>query len=116
MSSTVSPKDTATVQAWRHALDTYRKSLPEKDFKRIQIPAGPGDVLSEVQKWQSRQKKSKYCKVADGVEAGISRLHKFNRAIDMIAQGSPEPGCLVWGSIVFVLTVSATVNYSDMGI
>ena len=109
MSPTVRPENTAAMLAWRNALDTYRKSLPEKDFKQILIPAGPDDVLKEIQKWQERQRKSKYCKVAGGVEAGISRLHNFNRAVDLIAQGSPQPGCLVWGSIVFVLTVSAHI-------
>ena len=70
------------------------------------VPAGPDDVLKEIEKWQSGQRKSKYCRVAAGIQAGISRLQQFNRAVDMIAQGSPAPGCLVWGSIIFVLTVS----------
>lgn len=77
------------------------------------IPAGPEDVLEEIKKWQSRHAKSKYSKVADGVQAGISQLQKFNRAIDMIAQGSPAPGCLVWGSIIFVVTVSDLFFVSD---
>ena len=40
----------ATMQAWQNARDTYRKSLPDKDFKRIIIPAGPDDVLKEIEK------------------------------------------------------------------
>ena len=99
-------ENTATTLAWRNARDTYRKSLADKDFDRIMIPARPDDVLKEIEKWQSRQKKSKYSKVADGVQAGISKLRKFDRALDLIAQGTPSPGCLVWGSIIFVLTVS----------
>lgn len=92
--------------AWRNARDAYRKSLPDKDFERIMIPAGPDDVLREIETWQSRQGKSKYCRVADSIQAGISRLQKFDRAVDLMAQGTPAPGCLLWGSIVFVLTVS----------
>ena len=103
-------ESTATTQAWRNAIETYRRSLPDKDFNRIMIPARPEDVLNEIEKWQSRQKKSKYCKVADGVQAGISRLRRFDRALDLIAQGTPSPGCLLWGSIVFVLTVSAPLS------
>ena len=99
-------ENTATTLAWRNARDTYRKSLPDKDFDRIMIPARPDDVLKEIEKWQSRQKKSKYSKVADSIQAGISKLRKFDRALDLIAQGTPSPGCLVWGSIIFVLTVS----------
>ena len=70
------------------------------------IPARPENVLEEIRKWESKQGKSKYRRVSDGVQAGISRLQKFSRAIDLVAQGSPAPGCLVWGSIIFVLTVS----------
>lgn len=105
--------DTTAMLAWRNARDTYRKSLPDKDFKRIMIPAGPYDVLREIETWQSRQAKSKYCKVADSIRAGISRLQNFGRAIDLMAQGTPAPGCLVWGSIVFVLTVSLALFIID---
>lgn len=77
-----------------------------KIFARIMIPAGPEDVLETIRKWESRQGKSKYRRVSDGVQAGISRLQKFSHAISLVAQGSPAPGCLVWGSIIFVLTVS----------
>ena len=98
--------DTATIIAWGNAMNTYRRSLPEKDLKRNFVPAKPEDVINEVEKWQRRQKKSKYCRVASGVSAGISRLQRFNHVIDMLAQGSPAPGSLLWGSIVFVLTVS----------
>lgn len=34
-----------------------------------------------------------------------SRLQRFTASIDMLAQGSPAPGCLLWGSIKFALTV-----------
>ena len=99
-------EDTTAMLAWRNARDTYRRSLPEKDFKRIMVPAGPDDVLKEIEKWQGGQSKSKCCRAADGIQVGISQLEQFNRAVDLIAQGSPAPGCLVWGSIIFVLTVS----------
>ena len=75
-------KENATVNAWRNAGDSYRRSLPAKDLKRILVPAGPEDVLDEIEKWQQRQKKSKYFRVASGVSAGLSRLQRFSRAID----------------------------------
>lgn len=112
-SPAASAEGTAVTLAWQNARDTYRKSLSDKDFKRITIPAQPEDVLQEIEKWQSRQGKSKYRRVADGVQAGLSQLQKFNRAIDMIAQGSPAPGCLLWGSIIFVLTVSILLFVID---
>ena len=98
-------ENSATTLAWRRARDTYRTTLTDKEFKRIMIPVGPDDVLKEIEKWQNRQRKSKFSKVADGVQAGVSHLQKFNRAVDLIAQGTPAPGCLIWGSVLFALTV-----------
>lgn len=83
------------------------KSLPVKDFDQIMIPARLEDALNKIEKWQSRQRKNKYSKVTDGVQARISRLQKFDCALDLISQGTTPPGCLLWGSFIFVLTVSA---------
>lgn len=98
-------EDSAAFIAWRSAQDSYRKSLSEKDLKRIMVPSGPEDVVNEIKKWQRRQSVSKYAKVSGAVRAGIGRLQRFSAAIDMLAQGSPSPGCLLWGSIKFVLVV-----------
>ncbi len=101
--------DSATTIAWRNALTSYRRSLSDKDFKRIMIPAGPEDVANEVEKWQCRQSASRYARVAAAVRAGVSRMQRFSDSIDMLAQGSPSPGCLLWGSIKFVLTVGISI-------
>ena len=73
-------------------------------MKGIMIPTGPEDVVNEIEKWQKRHADST---VAAGVRAGLGRLQKFSASIDMLAQGAPSPGCLLWGSIKFVLTVSS---------
>ena len=91
-----------------NARDTYRKSLSEKDLSRISVPAGPEDVVDEISK---RQKRSRYAKVAARVWGGLVRLQRFNASIDMLAQGSPSPVCLLWGSIKFVLTVGDVFRY-----
>lgn len=96
--------DTATNVAFRNARDTYRKSLSEKDMKRIMIPTGPEDVVNEIERWQKKHSDSKF---AAGIRAGLARLQRFSASIDMLAQGTPDPGCLLWGSIKFVLTVSS---------
>ncbi len=97
--------ESATTIAWRNALNSYRKSLSDKDFKRIMIPAGPEDVANQVETWQCRQSASRYARVAAAVRAGVGRMQRFSASIDMLAQGSPSPGCLLWGFIKFVLTV-----------
>ena len=97
--------ESATTVAWRNALNSYRKSLSDKDFKRINIPTGPEDVANEVEKWQQRQSASRYSRVAAAVRNGLGRMQHFSASIDMLAQGLPSPGCLLWGSIKFVLIV-----------
>ena len=101
--------ESATSIAWRNALNSYRKSLSDKDFKRITIPAGPEDVANEVEKWQCRHSASRYARVAAAIRAGVGRMQRFSASIDMLAQGSPAPGCLLWGSIKFVLTVGVVL-------
>ena len=91
--------------------DIYRKSLSEKDLSPLSVPAGPEAVVDEISKRQKRQSKSRYAKVATGVWGGLVRLHRFSASIDMLAQGSPSPVCLLWGSIKFVLTVGDIFRY-----
>ena len=67
------------------------------------IPTGPEDVINEIDKWRKSHSDSK---VAAGVRFGLGQLQRFNASIDMLAQGTPSPGCLLWSSIKFVLTVS----------
>lgn len=96
--------NTATIIAFRNARDTYRKSLSEKDMKRIMVPTGPEDVVNDIEKWEQGHSESK---LAAGVRVGLIHLQRFGASIDMLAQGTPSPGCLLWGSIKFVLTVSS---------
>ena len=74
------------------------------------VPAGPEDIANEVEKWQRRQSASRYARVAAAVRAGVGRMERFSASIDMLAQGSPSPGCLLWGSIKFVLTVGISLH------
>ena len=102
----VSTGDSAAIIAWRSALKTYRKSLTKKDLEQIMVPAGPEDIIGELDKWERTQTQSKYAKVAVAIRGGFERSRKFIRAVDMIAQGGRGPGCLLWGSIKFILVVS----------
>ncbi|KAL9630975.1 MAG: hypothetical protein Q9164_006139 [Protoblastenia rupestris] len=98
-------EESATILAFKRARDTFRKSLPEKEMKKVMMPARPDDVLEEIEKWQRRQAKSKYHQIAFHIRAGLSRLQKFHSAIDLLAQGSPDPATLLWGGIKFALTL-----------
>ena len=109
--------ESATTVAWRNALNSFRKSLSDKDFKRIMIPAGPEDVVKEVEKWHRKYSASRHARVAAAVRAGVGRMQRFSASIDMLAQGSPSPGCLLWGSIKFALTVGTLLrSFAPAGI
>lgn len=106
----------ATAIAWKKATESLKKSLPAKDFKRICSLTSPEDILKELEKWQIKRGTSKLSRVVDQVRDGLARMQNFNRALDLLAQGSPSPGCLVWSSIVFVLTLlqNATEEYDKI--
>lgn len=103
----------AAAIAWKKAIQNLEKSLPEKDFKRICTITSPEDILKQLEIWQIKRRTSKLDAVIDQVRDGLARMQSFNRALDVLAQGSPSPGCMVWGSIVFVLTMlqNATEEY-----
>ena len=107
-STTPVPKagDTATIVAFKNARETFQKSLSPKDQKSIMVPTRPEDIVTEIEKWRKRHSDSKF---AAGVRSGLGQLQRFSASIDMLAQGTPSPGCLLWGSIKFVLTVSCRV-------
>jgi hypothetical protein len=108
-SRAASPSSTGAASAitiaWNNARETLKKSLPEKDFRWICSLTSPEDILKELELWQVKHAESKRGKVVDQVRDGLARMQSFNRALDLLAQGTPFPGCLVWGSIVFVLTM-----------
>lgn len=106
----------ATAIAWKKAAETLENSIPEKDFRRISSLTGPEDVLKELEIWQIKRGTSKLGAVINQVRDGLARMQGFNRALDLLAQGSPSPGCLLWGSIVFVLTMlrNATEEYDKI--
>ena len=96
------------------AVDTFRKSLTDKEFSRVTAPSGPQDVVREVERWRSQQSSSKYAKSCANVRNGLARMEKFTGAIDVIAQGSPAPGCLLWGGVKVALTVSIRVHTAKL--
>lgn len=115
-SLTTTGTGSATAIAWKKAAETLEKSIPEKDFQRIRSLTNPEDILKELETWQIKRGTSKLGAVVDQVRDGLVRMQSFNRALDVLAQGSPSPGCLLWGSIVFVLTIlqNATEEYDKI--
>lgn len=102
---------TSTVLAWEQALGSLKKSLPSKDLKRLQLPVSPADLVSSVETWlASNPRKAK--KAVNVMGQTVSRIQRFSSCVDQLAQGSPAPATLLWGSIKFVLTVFLQRDHS----
>lgn len=95
---------TSTLLAWEQALGSLKKSLPSKDLKRLQLPVSPADLVSHVEAWLA-SKPSNAKKAVNIMGQTVSRIQRFSSCVDQLAQGSPAPATLLWGSIKFVLTV-----------
>ena len=95
---------TSAVLAWERALSSLKKSLPSKDLKRLQLPVSPDDLVQHVEVWLA-SKPGKTRKAIDVMGQTASRIQRFSGCIGQLAQGSPAPASLLWGSIKFVLTV-----------
>ena len=99
-----SNESTSAVLAWELALGSLKKSLPSKDLKRLQLPVSPDDLVHLVEAWLT-SKPGKARKAVDVMGQTASRIQRFSGCIEQLAQGSPAPASLLWGSIKFVLTV-----------
>ena len=97
-------ESTSAVLAWERALGSLKKSLPAKDLKRLQLPVSPDDLVHHIEAWLL-SKPGKTRKAVDVMGQTASRIQRFSGYIGQLAQGSPAPASLLWGSIKFVLTV-----------
>ena len=94
----------STTLAWERAVKSLKKSLPPKDLKRLQLPVRPKDLVQQVEDWFA-SKPGKTRKAINVMDQTVSRIQRFSGCVDQLAQGSPAPAALLWGSIKFVLTV-----------
>ena len=99
------PDDSISIaSAWERASASLERSLSPKDLKRLRLPANPEDLVSHVETWLE-SKRGKARKAISAAGQTVSRIQRFSVCIDQLAQGSPAPAALLWGSIKFILTV-----------
>jgi hypothetical protein len=73
------------------------RSLLKKDVSQILDSTGPQDIVTYVEHIQRTQRNSKYRRgFLDPISACTARMQRFSSAIDMMAQGDPQPACLIW--------------------
>ena len=103
--ATNEPQESAVITSWKNALASFRKSIPKKDFEQIQQSTSPQDVVNYIESIRQKKQGINDAKILQAVKACAHRLQRFSGALDMLAQGAAQPGCLVWGSIKFTLMV-----------
>lgn len=103
--------DTVTA-TWKTALASYRKSILKDDFQEIQQSTGPQDILNYIESVKRDGQARNVSKTFSAIKACMDRLHRFGGALDILAQGFSQPGCLLWGSIKFALTVLLSIQFS----
>lgn len=103
--ATEEPPESPVITTWKNALASFRKSIPKKDFEQIQQSTSPQDVVDYIESVQNREQGGNDAKTLRAIKACAHRLQRFSGALDMLAQGASRPGCLVWGSVKFALTV-----------
>lgn len=104
-SSTPTTFSSETVKVWKSALAAYKRSVPKKEYQRIQQSTSAQDIVTYVEELQKNEKHSQHARALEVIGKHIGRFERFSSAVDMLAQGLPEPACLIWGSIKFAISV-----------
>ena len=99
---------------WQHAILSNEKHFTQKDLVEIKKTTKPDDLLGFIKTLEVKDDKSNISKIARRIGMLGVYFNTYERSLDLIAQGLPSPGCLVWGSIKFALSVSASENPSGM--
>lgn len=111
--ATDEPPESPVITTWKSAMASFRKSVPRKTFEQIQQSTSPQDVLNYVQSIRLKEHENTDPKILLAIKACAHRLQRFSGALDMLAQGAAQPGCLVWGSIKLALTVLIILSTLD---
>ena len=96
-------------QVWRSALKQYERDCGPDVVTDILKSKNPQDLLDYVEERRQKESRSKFQKLLSNVHTFGKRFEGYHSALDVIAQGVPFPGCLLWGSIRLVLGVSTLV-------
>ena len=91
---------------WRKTLKRCEGKFYEEDLNKIKNSNGVKDVLAFVDEEYKKQD-SRVLKWLQKVKDFGDQFKAYQKSIDLIFQGTPIPGCLIWGSIRLVLSVSA---------
>lgn len=99
------PSKSPVIASWKNALASFRRSIRKHEFEQIQQSTSPQDLMNFIESIQKSEQAGNESTTLLAIKACVHRLRKFGGALDVLAQGTPQPGCLIWGSIKLALTV-----------
>ncbi|KAL8823762.1 MAG: hypothetical protein Q9191_005572 [Dirinaria sp. TL-2023a] len=96
--------------AWLIAISECEQELDPKTVAEIKPFTQPRDLLDYIKQRQNKEHRSKIRQLLSKVSSFGFRFEKYQSALDLIAQGTPMPGCLIWGSIRLALKMFENYN------
>ena len=105
--------DAEVWSAWQAALQHHEADFTPEDLVEIKKGSKPEDLLQFIKTLEVEHDKSRLSKLLRSIGGLGQYFTTYQRALDIISQGLPSPGCLVWGCIRLVLSVSNPITVSS---
>lgn len=94
------------VEAWHSAVKRFEQDCGSKVVEKlITQETKPEQLVNYIEERQQKESRSKFCRLLKRRSSIGERFARYQSALDVLAQGTPSPGCLIWGSIRMVLEV-----------
>ena len=93
---------------WQKTLAIHRNRFAPEDLVEIEKTKKPDDLLDFIKGLDIKNGKGKIPWLFRQIEKLGVYFNTYEHSLDMITQGLPSPGCLVWGSIKLAVSVSAS--------
>ena len=98
--------------AWQDSILSHETPFTPEDLVEIKKTAKPDDLLGFIKTLHVPDDTGNISQIARRIGLLGSYLNTYEYALDMIKQGLPSPGSLLWGVIKGVLSVSAFLRIS----
>ena len=92
--------------AWKSAVKECEAEFSPEDLEEMKKSTGPDDILDFIEEVQVQEHNSKLSWLTGRVRRFGRSFKAYDHGLDLMAQGTPFPGCLIWGSIRIVVSVS----------
>ena len=93
---------------WKSAVKECEAKFSPEDLDEVRKSKGPDDILDFIKDVEAKESNSKLSRLMGQIRQFGRSFKAYEHGLDLIAQGTPFPGCIIWGSIRVVLAVRGT--------